>query len=210
MGATDTSHQPDGVEERRTAPRRRADAERSITAILDAALVCFTEQPQVSMTAIARAAGIGRVTLYAHFPSREALLEAVLDHAITAASAVIETAAPDEGPALDAFVRLLRISWQVLDRHRRLFEIAQRELGPAVLRQHHDNAMSRVEQLLVRGQQEGTFRTDLPLSWLVTTVYSLLHAAANDVNTGRLEQKMAAHVLDATLLQALQPPRASS
>jgi AcrR family transcriptional regulator len=206
VGTIDTSRGPDGTGEQREAPRRRADAERSITAILDAALVCFTEQPQVSMSAIARSAGVGRVTLYAHFPSREALLEAVLDHAIATAGTVIESAAPTEGPATDALVRLLRISWKVLDRHRRLFEIAQRELGPVLLRQHHDQAMGRVEQLLVRGQQEGAFRTDLPLSWLVTAVYSLLHAAADDVNSGHLEEGLAAHVLEATLLPALAPP----
>jgi AcrR family transcriptional regulator len=206
VGTIDTSRGPDGTGEHREAPRRRADAERSITAILDAALVCFTEQPQASMAAIARSAGVGRVTLYAHFPSREALLEAVLDHAIAAAGTVIESAASTEGPAADALVRLLRISWQVLDRHRRLFAIAQRELGPAVLRRHHDNPMGRVEQLLVRGREEGAFRTDLPLTWLITTVYSLLHAAADDVNHGRLEEDLAAHVLEATLLPALAPP----
>jgi AcrR family transcriptional regulator len=199
VGTTETKRGAGG----QSAPRRRADAERSITAILNAALDCFTEQPQASMAAIARAAGVGRVTLYAHFPSREVLLEAVLDHAITESEAVIEAAAPDEGPAADALGRLLRSSWHVLDRHRRLFEIAQRELGPARLREHHNQAMTRVENLLVRGQREGAFRTDLPLNWLVTTVYSLLHAAAEDVNTGRLDQAEAADVLEATLLPAL-------
>lgn len=206
MGTTDTRQQPGGAEEQ-TAPRRRADAERNINAILHAALGCFAEQPQASMAVIARAAGVGRVTLYAHFPSREVLLEAVLDHAITQAGAVIDDAAPDDGPALDALGRVLRSSWHVLDQHRQLFELAQRELGPVRLRQHHDAAMTRVEQLLVRGQHEGTIRTDLPTSWLVTTVYSLLHAAAEDVNTGRLQPEAAAAVLEATLFPALRAPK---
>jgi AcrR family transcriptional regulator len=209
VGTTDTSRQLDSAGEKQTTPRRRADAERNISAILDAALVCFIEQPQASMAAIARTAGVGRVTLYAHFPSRDVLLEAVLDHTITQASAVIETAAPDEGPAVDALGRLLRISWHLLDRHRRLFEIARRELDPAVLRRHHDQAMGHVEKLLIRGRQEGAFRTDLPLNWLVTTVYSLLHAAVADVNIGHLSPNTAADVLEATLLPALQPPQAT-
>jgi AcrR family transcriptional regulator len=203
MGTTSTG-QEDGVGERPRAPRRRADAERSIAAILDAAQVCFSERPQVSMAEIARAAGVGRVTLYAHFPSREALLEAVLAHAIARASAVIEAETPNQGPAGDALVRLLRSSWHLLDQHRRLFEIAQRDLGPARLREHHDQAMARVGRLLVRGQREGVFRVDLPVSWLVTTVYSLLHAAAEEVNAGRLQEHDAADVLEATLLPALR------
>jgi len=184
-------------------PRRRADAERNIAAILDAATDCLGRQSQVSMADVAKAAGVGRVTLYAHFPSREVLLEAVLDRAIAQAGTVIEQSNPDEGPADDALRRLLRTSWQVLDRHLRLFEVAQRELGPARLREHHDPAISRIEHLLARGRKEEVFRTDLPLTWLVTCVYTLLHAAADDVNTGRLAQKNAGQVLEATILSAL-------
>jgi AcrR family transcriptional regulator len=187
-----------------TETRRRADAERNIAAILDAALVLFTEEPQSSMAAIARAAGVGRVTLYAHFPSREVLLEAVLDRTIAEAGEVIRKAAPQEGTAMEAFQRLLRTSWHVLDQHRKLFELAQRELGPVRLRQRHRDVVDHVEGLLARGQQEGLFRSDLPMNWLVTTVYSLLHAAAEDVNTGQLPAEDAADVLEATLLPALK------
>ena len=57
-----------------TAPtrtrRRRSDAERSIAAIVGAAVEAFGRRSDVSMSEIATAAGVGRVTLYAHFPSR--------------------------------------------------------------------------------------------------------------------------------------------
>lgn len=187
-----------------TETRRRADAERNIAAILDAALVLFTEEPQSSMAAIARAAGVGRVTLYAHFASREVLLEAVLDRTIAEAGEVIKTAAPEEGSPVEALRRLLRTSWQVLDKHRKLFDLAQREFGPVRLRQRHREVVDHVEGLLARGQREGVIRADLPMNWLVTTVYSLLHAAAEDVNTGQLQAEDAADVLEATLLPALK------
>ncbi len=186
-------------------PRRRADAERSIAAILDAAETALGTQPHLSMAELARIAGVGRVTLYAHFPSREAVLEAVLDRTIGRASAAIEESKPEDGPADDALRRLLRSSWQALDRHRRLFEVAQRELGPTRLREHHDPALRRIKALVTRGRGEGVFRTDLPLNWQVTTIYTLLHAAAEDVNTGRLAQGSAARVLETTLLSALKP-----
>jgi AcrR family transcriptional regulator len=191
--------QPEGT------PRRRADATRNIAAILDAAVTCLTQHAQVTMAEIARAAGVGRVTLYAHFPSREALLDAVLQRTITQADAILDASELDEGPADDALRRLLRSSWPILDHHRRLFDVAQRELDPDRLREHHDPVMSRVEELIARGIHDRVFRADLPLSWLVTTVYTLLHAAAEDVNTGRLAQEDAAGVLEATLLSALAP-----
>jgi AcrR family transcriptional regulator len=193
----------------KVAPRRRADAERNIAAILDAALACFAERPQASMADIARAARVGRVTLYAHFPSRAALLDAALERAIAEASTAIDAEVPDSDRPDQALGALVRSSWRVLDRYRRLYQAAQRDLTPERLRKHHDAALDRVETLIAKGQNEGVFRTDLPRDWLVTTFYSLIHAAADDVNAGRLDAHDAARVLEATLLPALAPTRAA-
>jgi AcrR family transcriptional regulator len=206
VGEPETAHRSSGAGEPAEAPRRRADAERSIAAILEAALVCFGANAQTSMADIAREAGVGRVTLYAHFPSREALLYAVLRSAIDEAVTVIHASDLDTGAADAALERLIRRSWRQLDRHRRLFHVAQRVLEPDQLRQQHDRALTHVEGLLSRGRAEGVFRDDLPLSWLVTTFYSLLHAAGEDVNVGRLDPENAADVLVATLRPALARP----
>ena len=61
--------------------RRRADAERSITAIVNGALEALASDPDASMAEIARRAGLVRATIYMHFPTREALLDAVMEEA---------------------------------------------------------------------------------------------------------------------------------
>ena len=183
--------------------RRRADAQRNIAAILDAGLVCFSRNADASVAEVARAAGVGRVTLYGHFPSREALMDAVLAHAIRQANTVLDAEAIDRGPASDALWRLIRSSWRVVDHHRSLLAAAHRDLPPARIRQHHDQAMARVERLIARGQDEGDFRTDLPRPWLVATFYSLMHGAAEEVDAGRLDPAQAPGVLAATVLAAL-------
>jgi AcrR family transcriptional regulator len=203
MDATGTSRQQPADDAEPAAPRRRADAERNIAAILDAALACFAEQPQASMGDIARAAGVGRVTLYAHFPSRAVLLEAALDRAVDEVGTAIDSEIDDDDPPDRALATLVGSSWRDLDRYRRIHEAAQRELSPERLRQHHAASLTRVEALIARGRADGTFRTDLPLAWQVTTFYALIHAAADDVNAGRLDADQAAHVLEATLLAAL-------
>ncbi|MGA4539561.1 TetR/AcrR family transcriptional regulator [Uniformispora flossi] len=185
-------------------PRRRADAERSIEAILDAAQAGLADHPQLTMAELARAAGVGRVTLYTHFASREAVLGAVLERAVDEASAAIEAAAPREGTATEALDRLVRTSWRVLDRHRRLFAVAHAELPAADMRRHHERALAHVEQLIERGRDEGDFRTDLATTWLLSAIYSLMHAAAEDVNVGRLTAEQAPEVLVATILPAVR------
>jgi AcrR family transcriptional regulator len=185
------------------APRRRADAERNIAAILDAGVACLSRDADASVAEIARAAGVGRVTLYGHFPSREELVEAVLAHTLAKANAVLDSVAIDSGPASDAMSRLIRSSWRVLDQHRGGLAAAQRHLGAVRIREHHDQAMARVERLVARGQDEGEFRTDLPRSWLVATFYSLMHGAAEEVDAGRLDPAEAAGVLATTILAAI-------
>src|SRR3954468_1405487 len=68
-----------------TAPgqrRRRSDADRSVQAILEAALEALAGDPDASMAEIARRAGVVRATIYAHFPARDALLDAVMEPAV--------------------------------------------------------------------------------------------------------------------------------
>jgi AcrR family transcriptional regulator len=55
----------------------RADARRNRDRLLDAAVRAFSrDRPDVTLDAIAKDAGVGIGTLYRHFPTREALIEA--------------------------------------------------------------------------------------------------------------------------------------
>jgi TetR/AcrR family transcriptional regulator, mexCD-oprJ operon repressor len=183
---------------------RRADAERNIAAIIEAAIATFGRDPDASMADVAAAAGVGRVTLYAHFPNRQALIEATLDHVLTQGRAALEVADIDEGPAPDALTRAIESAWSVLDRHMSLYAVAKDDVS-VQLRQRHEPFLARIEGLIERGRREGTFRSDLPTSWLVTTYYTMVHGAGREVVEGRLDAADAPRLLSATLLAAFAP-----
>lgn len=187
------------------ATPRRADAERSIAAIVEAGLELFSATGNVTMTQVARAAGVGRVTLYAHFPTRRDLVDAVVARAIGQASAAFEVADLESEPADEAVARLLRNSWHLLERFRGLRSTAQAELGERRLRELHDSAFQHVEHLISRGRQDGLFRIDLPLGWLVTAFYAVLHAGADEVDAGRLSLEEVPDVVTVTVLSLLEP-----
>ncbi|MGH8829184.1 MAG: TetR/AcrR family transcriptional regulator [Jiangellaceae bacterium] len=190
-----------------SAPRRRrADAERNVEKILDGALACIQSDGDLTMAAIARAAGFSRVTLYAHFPTREALLESVIRRAIATTSMHAHDAAIDQGPAPAALRRLLESSWEVLSSYRNLYALASSVMTPSQLRDHHEPLVGPLERLLIRGQVEGGFRADLPSDWLVATIFTLLHLAAEQVATGRLDQRNARRLAITTIMAALAPP----
>jgi AcrR family transcriptional regulator len=62
-------------------PRRlRADAVRNRAKVLDAARAAFAEQgPDAQMEEIARRAGVGVGTVYRHYPTKQALAEALVE-----------------------------------------------------------------------------------------------------------------------------------
>jgi AcrR family transcriptional regulator len=155
------------------------------------------------MTEIARSAGVGRVTLYGHFPSREALLETLFERILQRSNATLEAVDVDSGPADEALVRLVGSSWRIIDEHRSLLAAALEHLGPDWVRDPHADAMARVERLIARGQADGVFATDVPLDWLVTIFYTLMHAAAEETDRGHLTPDTAPQVLTNTLLGAL-------
>lgn len=73
------------AEPARAPRRRRADAQRSVRALLAAAAELFEEHgPDVALDAVARRAGVGNATLYRHFPTRRDLIVAVYAGEVTA------------------------------------------------------------------------------------------------------------------------------
>ena len=185
---------------------QRADARRNVEAILDAAEQCLARDPDASMSDIASAAGLGRVTIYGHFKTRAELIEIVarrvLDDANTVLAGVDLT-----GDAEQALGRLVEGSWEVTIRSGSLVVAAEKALPPDVVREAHAGELEdRVRNFLARAQQAGTFRTDLSTEWLVAIFHATLHAAANEIAAGRLDGDEAAQVITATLLGAYRTP----
>lgn len=136
---------------------KRADAQRNIEAILDAALDCLGRSPDAPVGEIAAAAGLGRVTLYGHFPSRAQLIDAAFAKAIEDGEAALD-GVDLSGEPRKALGRLVESSWMLVDRFRSLLVAAQDALPPGRIRALHAAPMERVQKLLERGQAEGVFR----------------------------------------------------
>jgi TetR/AcrR family transcriptional regulator, mexCD-oprJ operon repressor len=185
---------------------RRATAERNVQAILDAAEDLLERRAQASISAVAAQAGVSRVTVYAHFPTSEALLEAVVRRAVNRTAVALEAAQPDTGPPLEALERLLSAGWRELDRNGAIAAAAATQLSPAALTRTHHAAHERVRELVDRGRADGSFRADMPAGWLVACCFALIHACADEVRGGRIDPAAALAVLTATIRGILTPP----
>lgn len=196
---------PSTRDQQSTPSRRlRADAERSVEAILDAAVEALASDPDTSMSEIARRAGVVRATVYVHFPTREVLIAAITERAMTEATQALAAATPDEGDPADALARMLAASWRTLGRYHALVQINSR-LGPEHMRALHQPIVRLVRPLLKRGQASGAFNSELPIEWMLTVLLELIHAASREVTAGRLPDEKAQRVLIASVTGALAP-----
>ncbi|QKG22905.1 TetR family transcriptional regulator [Actinomadura verrucosospora] len=188
-------------------PRRRADAERSIARIVAAARETLSRDPNTGIDDIAKAAGVGRMTLYGHFRTRADLVEAALADALRAGDEAL-SAVDLTGDPRNALSRLLESSWTLVAESAALSTAAQDVLPAGRVRELHAAPAQRMEELIRRGQDEGVFRTDLPLTWLVNVVHYVLQGAAEENRTGRLKTKETARVVTATVQSILAAPPA--
>lgn len=179
----------------------RADAQRNIDAILQAAEVRLSQDPETSVAEIARSAGVGRVTLYGHFPTRAELVAAVFAQILTDSEQTLDTV-DTEGDPTDALRRLIAASWRIVHRFSAILTAAERELGANAVRGHHVEHLDRISALLERGRDAGAFRDDVPLPWLATVCMTLMHTAAGEVDAGRLSEQEAEHAVIETILGA--------
>lgn len=170
---------------------REAVAERNLEAILDAAERLMARGAAPSVSAVAAEARVSRPTVYAHFPDRQRLVEAVVERTVSRVTAAIASAQPGAGRAGDALVRLIAASWDQLGRHELIAQAASRELSAEAMHRAHHAPLKMLRQLLERGQADGSFRADVPAELLVKCALALIHTTADAARHGVVAHEVA-------------------
>jgi TetR/AcrR family transcriptional regulator, mexCD-oprJ operon repressor len=177
----------------------REIADRNAEAILDAADELIRLQGHANISAVAAKAGVSRVTVYAHFPTWEALLEAAVERAVRQTMSALESANPQDGPPVEALARILAATWQHLARYQAMAAVVAELLSPEAITRTHQAAHHAIGALLARGQADGSFRTDLPEDWLVTACIALIHACSDGVRSGLIDELDAVRILSTSV-----------
>jgi AcrR family transcriptional regulator len=149
----------------------RADAKRNREQLLAAGRAAFTERgASASLEDIARRAGVGVGTLYRHFPTRQALLEAVY---VEEVEALCRSAADyADAPAWDALVQWFdRFVDYVVTKHALVDEMmATIGRDAPMFRTCHDAIFTAGQPLLARAQAAGVVRPDIEFTDVIRMV----------------------------------------
>lgn len=146
-----------------TARPLRADAQRNRDRLLEVAARAFSQDgPEVTLDAIAKEAGVGIGTLYRHFPTREALIDAAYRNELArlcdSADDLLREMPPDQALRawMDRFADYMTTKRGMGDALRAL--IAS---GGDPFSQSRDRLTAAVTTLLQAGVAAGTLRPDV-------------------------------------------------
>jgi len=181
--------------------RQRSDARQSIAAVLDAAIETLASRPDASMDEIARAAGVSRQTVYAHFPSRDTLIDAVIERGTAEFTSLLDGLDLDQAPPAEALTRLLDAGWQIAARYPFLW--LQPAVDPAKDADRHAPVLDRMLDIVRRGQASGDFDASVPAHWLLSASLALGRATEDEVKAGRMTIEQATRAVHKGLLRLL-------
>ncbi|MGI5169304.1 TetR/AcrR family transcriptional regulator [Spirillospora sp. CA-253888] len=179
----------------------RKDARRNRERLLAAAQEAFARDGVgASLNDIARTAGVGNVTLYRHFPTRQALLEALLGESLRGLRARSDELLADEDP-WRGLAAWLRTAIDHATAYRGLVETLMESIGDPASELHATcrDVKDSGERLLVRAQRAGAARADIDPA----TLYSLVAATAWAIERAPEQGER----LVAVMTDGLRPPR---
>jgi AcrR family transcriptional regulator len=176
---------------------RKAIGARNREAILAGALSVLQQDPNAGINEIADGAGVGRATLYRHFPTREELLAALRQRAREQGKAAMVAARPDEGDPIAALIRIVTALMELGAGNRVLF--GDPKTRPKLAdRERHFLPVTRIFE---RAQREGIIDPSLTSTWLTSALRMLLGAAVDEIKAGRLERKDAPELIVRQLIE---------
>jgi len=177
------------------SPQRkpRADAERNRDRILEVAKDAFTRfGAEASLDDIAKNAGVGAGTLYRHFPTREALIEAVYRTEV-AKLAAAERNFAEAMPPIEALRAWMMLFVDYIAAKKIIAPVLNTLLGGAskVFESTHDQVWQAIRSLVKRAIKSGDIRKDLdPIDLLRALI------GVSNVATGPDWQQSARRLVD--------------
>lgn len=169
----------------------RADARRNVQLLIAAARAAFaSDGPDAPLDDIARAAGVGSGTLYRHFPTRLALLEAVYRDNVERLCAEGERLAATEPPT-EALVDWLRGFVKVISEKRGLAAALSDEgRAQSLFGECHAMINATGAVLLDRAKDAGAVRAEVALGDVLKMAKAFAQAAETSPEGPALAERL--------------------
>src|SRR6266581_4747881 len=170
----------------RSADARRRQSDAGSQRIVEVARAHFFSHGfrSVTMDDLAAELGISKKTLYAHFPGKTALLEAVLADKFAGVSATLDQITREHSHDFSvALHELLAATQRELDEIKPPFVRDMRQKAPHVFkmveRRRGDLIQRHFGKLFVEGQRTGMVRKDIPARLMIEILLTMIQGIMN-------------------------------
>jgi TetR/AcrR family transcriptional regulator, mexCD-oprJ operon repressor len=130
-----------------------------------------------------------------------------MEHAVGEVAQATSEAEPTRGEPGEALERVLRATWHKLSDFHALLAINTSRLSAQELHRRHQPVMTLFTPLIERGQRQGVFRSELPISWHLAMIRAIAHAASAELRSDRIEESRVEDARITTAMNALAPER---
>lgn len=138
----------------------RLDAQQNRAQLIEVAREAFVTSGDISMTELAKRAGVGVGTLYRHFPTKEALVLAVYRHEIELLADLAPALLAEHPPLVALTLWLQRLAYHGRMKYG-VAAIIHGASSDGAEREAWDLIVGAIDALLVAGAAAGTLRADL-------------------------------------------------
>jgi AcrR family transcriptional regulator len=176
----------------------RADAQRNRARVLEAAeAVLARDGLSASMRAVAEHAGVGLGTIYRHFPTQEALYQAIIIERMNRLVAEADALSATGDPGAAFFGHFTRIVESSTQKKALADVLADAGIDPKAGMTHIARDMrTAIEALLTRAQRAGAVREDLHMPELMALLAATCMAAERNQWSPELRTRTLALVFD--------------
>lgn len=171
--------------------------------MIDAAVRLLAEQPQASMREIADASGVGRTTVYRHFPTRDDLMRALYRQVIDESRAISAAIAEQGLPIADA-LRAFAVEVVGLGERYRFLQ-GQRHFRDQVIAAEEEVYDDPFEAYVRAAQKRGEVRAGAPVEWLIAMLTAQAIAGIELMNASAFDRATTARLLGESLVAVFAP-----
>lgn len=178
----------------------RADSRRNREAVVEAAVRLLAERPDASMREVAEASGLGRTTVYRHFPQRDDLVRALFARVVeesqaSSARLIAEDLAPRE--------LLLRFGHETVAIGERFrFLQTHRALGEEAIDGSLETPGDPLYEFFEAAAARGELQPAASTEWILVMIRATIVAAVDEVFAGRMSLQEAGDRVGNTLVRA--------
>ncbi|MFI8568262.1 TetR/AcrR family transcriptional regulator [Rhodococcus sp. NPDC078407] len=184
---------------------QRSDARSNRARILHVAQGVLADNPDATINDVAAAAGVVRRTVYAHFASREALIDGIAREAAEGISAALTRIPAADESAVTVFVRQTLALARVGDQYRLLLAVARSDLGHNSIHDLLTPMRESAAAVIRRGQREGVFSSYLAAEVLILNIEAIALSILDATNAGLIGDPAGAATTSSLVLLGIEP-----